>query len=359
MKRFNVLFVLAIFILSMVPAAFAEEGNDNALGGEGGQEAGTQDDSADVEVDASAENAQITATGSDTESGEMMQETARNLLKMRASGEIGEAKSAFVEAKDRYKELKDSYLDERATFIAAKKAFVDCKSANETDCNSETGGINTATRHFLINAADLILGELERVKEKVSASEQLSDEEKADILADIEERIDEVTSAKATVESMDTDTPRENLNEAGKTIREAWKTAKIAMKKHLGALANARLGNIIQRSEQLVEKLQGVSDKLAEKGNDVSTLNVKIDAFNAKIDEADAAYEEAKSIYAEAKGDENFDSAVKEAHAKITEASKSLKEARTMLRDAVKEIKALNKGSLDTEDADTTSDETV
>ena len=338
-KRFCALFVLAIFLLSMVPLAFAEEGIRTRLT-QRVQDVNDSENTTDDSVEG-AGNATPMLIRARTQE---RLETAKENIAM--------ARERYEQAKERYLSVKDAYMAKKNTFLEAKEQYKNCKDIESEECGEKRERIKSNAQPYLLKVADLVLSELEKIKAKVEASEDLSEEEIAEIVADIESKIQDVEDAKAVIENLDEESTREEINEAAEIIRDAWKDSKVALKKHAGRMVNARLGNIIHRTEMLETKLESIRDRLESKGADVSDLDDMLEEFNAQIELANEKYEEGKALWLEAKTSEDVDNAAKEARAILTEAKDALQNARDMLRDIVKEIRDLNRGSLDVEDGE-------
>ena len=57
-----------------------------------------------------------------------------------------------------------------------------------------------------------------------------------------------------------------------------------------------RQGHLLQRANMMVEKVQGIIDRLGENGKDVTALQAALDAFEGSLREAHSVYESATGI---------------------------------------------------------------
>ncbi|MBN1545004.1 hypothetical protein JW898_06105 [Candidatus Woesearchaeota archaeon] len=373
-KRFSVLFVMAVFLLSMVPMAFAEDA-ERVRAQEGVQ---AEEDTTPVIVSAQEseplrirqEVREIVREGgeNDTPRVEVRQEIRAAvrerirdmpLLAKRVMTEemLNLAKERYQKAKDNFLRVRENYIDQKEKFNRAREQYKDCQDSESDDCQQKREQIRKQAQPHLLNAADLVLKEIERVKANVEASEDLSEEEIAEIAADLDAKTAEVEAAKAVIENLDESSSNEEINEAARTIREAWQSSKVALKKHAGRIVNARLGNIVLKTEQLEKRLYNAKDKLSERGADVSVLDAKLSEFSAKLDTAADKYNQARRIWSAANTPGEVDEAAKEVHALLAEAKTALKDARDLLRDVVNEIKRLNDGSVDVAEEETEDSE--
>lgn len=383
-NKISALFVLSVFLLSMIPMAFAENtvkaepmlytAGDTSAGDaqdnetEVGDVDGTEEPvvapvavrpvaiSAKQRVRAAVKEAKTDAVAVKarvrSEVRERLAEAPVALKRNIAEAQLTKARDQYKLFKQHYLTAKEKYRTQKAKFLKAKDTYKNCKGSDSQECIEKRAQIRSQAKPYLVNAADLVIKELERVKAKVEASEDLSEDEIAEIVADLDEKIQEVEDAKAVIESLDDDSTNQEINEAAKTIRNAWQKAKIALKKHAGKLVNARLGNIIHRTEMLEKRFYTARDKLAERGLDVSALDASLEEFSAHLDTAADKYLEARSIWSDANTPGEVDDAANQVKGLLKEAKDELKGAKDLLRDIVREIKQLNNGELDVADED-------
>ncbi|MFC1741704.1 hypothetical protein ACFL3V_04175 [Nanoarchaeota archaeon] len=343
-KRLSALFILSVFLLSMIPMAFAEETGT------------TEEDDTSVDPLATTAKrvriAQKTAVATQVKARlEGMNLSEKQTL---AKAQLLKARTRYELAKEHYQNIRAAYVTEKAKWTTVRATYKACKSnqSDSTECVKKKDEIKQKARPYLLHAADLVLKELELMKEKVQSSEDLSEEEMTKMVNELDEKIQEVEAAKEVITNLDENSSKEEINKAAKTIKDAWRKTKAVMKKHAGKLVNARLGNIILKTEMLEKRLYKTRDKLEAKGLDVSTLDDMLGDFSEKLDTAAISYKKAREKWSEANTPEEVDEVAKEIRELLTEAKEALKEARDMLRNIVKEIKTLNKGSLEVETAD-------
>ena len=257
---------------------------------------------------------------------------------------LKEAKEKYSIAKQKYADAKDDFLDEKKEFLKAKGE------------GNETAALEHAKK-YLLNAADVVLSSLEKVKERIESSEDLTEQEAIDALADINKMIESVKNAKTKVEQA---TTKEDIKEAGKTIINAWKNTKPRLKMHIAKVENSKIGEVIKRSERLEEKLNKVLAKMEEEGIQVEGIDAKVSEFSAKINEAKEKIKLSKGKFEEAKNirKENLtegeitkvNDLIKESRALAKEAHDALKEAHSILKDILKDIKEAKGEEVNLED---------
>ena len=278
---------------------------------------------------------------------------AAELLKEQIAGKRQEIKAVrddvkrdISAAKDEYLAMKKSYEEEKVKFNTKKTEFGEkkeqlkqCKDDKSENCIKLREDVRAEAKPFLISATSVVIESLEKIKANVQSSEDLSDEESAAIIANIDEKIAGIKDAAAKIDALGETATKEEINEAARLINQAWQDAKPELKRAIGRVIDSRMAGVIVKSEQLLAKLSAISEQLANKGKDTADLDEIVSEFEAKIAEAKKAHEEAKSLLLEGK--------VQEGHDKIAEAKTQLKEAKKLLRDAVNEIKSKNRNKLD------------
>lgn len=243
------------------------------------------------------------------------------------------ARERVQDAKEEYEQIKQELDDEKVKFERAKLG------RNEEQ----------ATEHaqkFMIKTADLVIKALERVKHSVETSDDISEEEAEEILAEIQEEIDAMEEAKSDVEAAET---KAQVQDAGKVILNVWKHTRIRIKRHVTRLIHARLGEIIKRSEHLESKLDCTLQSLEEQGLNISAYDAMVDDFSLEVDNAKSKFRQARNYLDQAKelksddtSDEDLaevEGLVQAAQNLIDQAKDHTKQAHEILKELVRAIK--------------------
>lgn len=252
-------------------------------------------------------------------------------------GMLKEAKQNYVWIKQKLVKAKDRSKLAHTKFLDAKQRLVTCTE----NCEELETEILQNAKDFLINTADSIITNLEKVKNKVESSEDLTEEEASEIITKIETEIQELEDAKAAVEAAET---KEEFREATKTILTAWKKIKRHVYLHVGKLVNARHGGIVVKLKHLELRLQKVLEKMEEAGKDTSEIQPMVDEFHSYLVSAEENFQLAKEKFnefeelPEPKGEEGS-ALIKEAQSYMNEARKSLEAAHKKLKEIVSAIK--------------------
>ena len=259
----------------------------------------------------------------------------------------------FKGAKERYNAAKNELKD-------ARKAFDDAKKAGDPEATME------AAKEYLLLAVDIEIAALEKIKGKVEASEELTEDEAAEILADIEVKITKLEDARAAVEAA---TTKEEVQEAARTILGIARKIKVRFARHVTRIKFQQVGAVVGRSSHLEERFDCAVVTLEEQDVDTTIIQDLMDEFSAKVESANDKHSQANVLLKEAKelretddtGEGQVSGKVQESRKLLQEAQSDLKNAHTILKDILREVKASGGklGACAAKDADLAADEEV
>lgn len=241
---------------------------------------------------------------------------------------IAKAQAALVKAKERFMEARAGLDKAQLRLEQAKTSRVCNASPNSTECEKAREELRASAKEKMLNQADIIISSLENAKEKVAASEYLTDEEEKTALEFLDAQLTKFNEIKADIEKAAT---KEEIVAAGKKLAEAWKEAKQKVNAYLSFAANARMAGIVVKAEHLAAKLERVMERMAENGKDTDAVEPLVAEFKAKIELAKAKFKSAHSLLLEVRTSELSEEQKK---AKLDEANTLLKDAKQALQDA-------------------------
>jgi len=244
--------------------------------------------------------------------------------KERADRDHKAALDHFKDVHKAFKEKKDAINDKRDELKA-------CKGKETPECDALRDEVHANAKEHLLNAAEMILAELDRIKARVEASEDLSDERAAEIIASIDASIAKVEAAKAKIEALSDDATSDEIKAAAKELRDAWKDVKGKLKNATGRLVNSRIGGIIVKVKHMQRLLDHTLQKAAEQGKDVTAVDGKVADFNAKIDSAKTHYDAALAAF---KASDNT-----KGHDELKASHQDLKDAHQIFVDIMKTLR--------------------
>lgn len=273
----------------------------------------------------------------------------KHLLQKRmiAEKKMLKAQDKYMQAKQKFNELNQRYQERFGEFLEYKNRFRECQLNNITDsvyCKNLENQTLEHAREVVIASAERIIQHLEQIKAKVDSSEFIDESTANKTIEQIDSIIDDLKDEITQAENADT---KEELKEIAQDVQDIWTNYVQGRDKVYGlALLNARIGNVIERSENLQVRLNNTLNELENDNITISGLQTKIDAFDDKIEDAKDNYNKADQ-YLEDAFDELSKSSinqtkiseyVKNARTYITTAENDLKEANTILKEIVQMI---------------------
>jgi len=350
MKKLISLFVMAIYIISLVPAAFAIEDSNTTVQSNDTTVQGTDDSSNTPKVNARIKPMKVQRATFKERYQETRERFQKNKKLLRER--LTKARERKKVAVQHHKEAKQNIQERRARLAA-------CKDQDTEECKNLRKDTRKETKRYLLNIAEHVLSMIDKTEERVKNS-NLDETQKSELLADLEAKAEEIASAMETIEGLTEDSSKEEFIEAARTIKEAWKELRHIIKKGIGMAANGKIHAISERLGNLKRKLHQIMDRLEDAGKDTSKAKPFLETFDEKLEEAKDARDRARSLYQEGK--------IEEAVKATKEANNALREAHKALKNFVRALKAIKGGedalkgeavAEDTEDAeDKESEET-
>jgi len=322
MRKILSLLIIAMFVVSLAPAVFAA--NDNA-GGQGNGNAGR--------TDATPTLYQDRAQGPSDDTKQVRAEHVKeNMVNARERFQAARAKYAqnreqlrerMAKVKERRAEAKAKHTEAKGKIEGRKAKLNACVGDEGEDCKALRKETRKHTKDYLSGVAEHVLGMIAKTKERVENS-NMPAEQKAEMLANLEAKAEEIAGALETAEGLTEESSKEEFQEVAKIIRESWNGTKDEIKKGAGKVATNRIRALNNRMEQLQTKLQKTLERLEKAGEDTSAAETMLNAYKENLDKSKAAEQEAQAKYQE--GDTKGAVAkTKEAHRHLVEAQKSLK----------------------------------
>jgi len=314
MKKLFALFVMAIFLISLVPAAFAAQGD-----GQGGQ-GGSQAQPTLYQEQTPAKEARAEKVAAKMENMRERYKAAREKYAQNKE----QMRERLSMAKEKRAEAKTKHQEARQKIQERKEKLQACKGSETEDCRKTRSETKRHTKEYLSGVAEHVLGLLAKTKERVEAS-NMPEEQKSEILAKLDEQAEEIAGAAEAVETLGEESTKEDYQEAIKVIRESWTDTKKGIKKGAGKVAANKIRALNTRMEQLQTKLRNTVQRLESQGADTAPVKAQLEEFEAKLTLSKAAEQEAQNKY-QAEDIEGAVEKTKEAHRHLLEAHKALKQ---------------------------------
>jgi chromosome segregation ATPase len=344
MKKLYTILILAVLVLSMVPAAFAQEGKIyKTMSAEPAEENDTQEPIRErlnvLRNESTQEREQIRERIQNlSEQNLSLRERIQERLKIGreiTKEKIEQARERYQEAKEKYQTAKERYAQAKSMVREVKGVIAKCREEDGSErCVQARSQIKVHSKDFLSNTADRIINVLEKLKAKVEANEDLTEEQAAEMIEDIDAKIAEIQAAKESAENLTNVSTKQEIQEAARVLKQKWVKTRVVAKRNAGRLVNEKIGGIIVRAEKLQVKLERILAKLESQGYDTSGIEDKLAEFDAEITAANEKYEAARAQL-ETRG---------EANRLMKEARQNLKNAHFILKDIFFSIKGIADG---------------
>ncbi|MFH1065411.1 MAG: hypothetical protein V1734_02805 [Nanoarchaeota archaeon] len=253
---------------------------------------------------------------------------------------IGNAQANLVKARERYQEAIAGLEKAKLRLEQAKTSRV-CKTAPESEeCSKAREELRASAKEKLANQADMIINSLEKGKERIASSEYVSEEEEAAANEFFDGQIAKFTAIKTEIESAET---KEAIVEASKNLAEAWKEIRHKINAYIEYATNARMAGIVVKAEHLSAKLERVMERMAENGKDTSAVEPLVTDFKAKLELAKTKFKSAHTLLFEIKtkelAEEEKSAKSEEARTLMEESKQALKDANEVLKQIFQELK--------------------
>ncbi len=311
-KRISALAVLALFIMSIVPLAFAEE------------------------------------NGADRERQlKMKKKDVAQALEQRAD----QVREQLKEKKELYQEAKEA-LREKKEQLSELKKKARCTEDSE-DCRMKKQELKRGVKEHLVKTIELIDSSLAKLQEQVQQSKVLSDEERQDALARITALEEKLTAKKAELQALADTATNEELRTKIRELKDLWHQVRKEQRWIVAQLTNAKQDNLVGIYVRYGERAEAQIAKLAEQGAEVAGLQELLAKYNTKVEELKVAQADAKAAWLEAKGSPEALERARELQHAFREKAK---ETKTVLRELLQKLKEVRQ-QLSGEEAEESGEE--
>lgn len=163
-------------------------------------------------------------------------------VRRRGRERMVQAREKFQELKERRLQLKEDYSDRRARLLETKKALKEC-----TDCTEDLSRI----KEHLLAVIERMEVRLEETKSKVESSDRVDEDELAEIVAEVDARLETLEAYKGRVNALES---KDDLKQVSRDLRKFWKETKEDVKEWKMRAYLMRYMMLFDRLEQLARK---------------------------------------------------------------------------------------------------------
>lgn len=347
-KRMAALAVLALFIMSIVPVAFAERNGEEREdrrenSGEGSVERSGEDTETEEDRRENSGEGSVERSGEDTGTGgEDGAERARRLrIKDK---DIDQVRERVKEIREQLREKKDLYLEAREALREKKEQLQElrekarCKDESE-DCRDKKLDLKKGVREHLVKTIELIERSLEKLQNLVDNSKVLSEEEKQDALQRIAELETQLQEKKAELEALADSMTNEGLRTQIRELKDLWHTVRKEQRWIVAQLTNSKQDNLVGIYIRYGDRAEAQITKLEEQGAAVAGLGELLAKYRESVEELKVAQADAKAAWLDAKSSPEALEQARELQQTFREKAKESKASLRNLLQAIKEIR--------------------
>ncbi len=324
LHKMGAILVLALFVLSVLPAGLADETEVNE---DSGKE--NDDDKEDKTVKSKNEG----------KGKKISQKELKREIKLVQK----EAKEKYEKSKEQFKEAREKQKEHQEKLQGLNKAVKSCDAESE-NCTALKSELRLGVKNHLEKTVQVVERSLEKLRNKIESIEDLSEVEKEHALNLIAEMELELDAIKLNIEGFTAETPKEEISATIKELKELTKKVNQLQRRMVGLLVNAKLRTLVEKHLDLHDAMQARIDVLAEQGADVSVLTKILAGFDVEVEELQADFEIAQEMWMNIDVTEDFDTFNRELRKAQHEVRKDLQETRESLRDFVAAYKKIAAG---------------
>lgn len=196
------------------------------------------------------------------------------------------------EYKEERKKIKEELQLERKEYQESKKDFLKIRSQiRAEELNPNSNEALNATKLYLNSSINYMIAHLSNVKSNMEYSNGNGTEKR---IAAINEKIKLLEAEKLEVANASS---QKELAATVRSVREVWDDAQKISLAGAGQTVSGKIGEFLEKSETLSEKLEEKIKSLNETGADISDLEIKLASYKAYLKSAQEKKKDADSIY--------------------------------------------------------------
>ena len=168
-----------------------------------------------------------------------------------------------------------------------------CEGDNSAACIKLRGDIAAHSGNYLKHLIVMLEKNLGKVKDKVIASDELTEEQVNNIKTEWYSLQGMVDKLKSEIQDINTNTQRSEIQEIVRKIKAVTKEVKQFVNKVRTLLQEKKVVTVLAKLDALEERLEAILDIMEEKGLSVDRFEVLIDSFSESVSEARINYKKA------------------------------------------------------------------
>ncbi len=240
--------------------------------------------------------------------------------------------NSYEQLKENEEKLRERYEERKAKLDEVKLRAEKCREAGE-DCGEVTKEAVNQSREAALAAADRMITYLQKLRDRIEGSEDISPSDAEARLAAINALIEKVEGIKTAIGAAQT---KEEMNSAVRELKEAIKEVKKKSESNVNGLLKAQITGIIKRSEIEEKKLDCSLAAMENENIDTNSIDAMVEEFSALIAQARSRIDESKALL-----ESGNETQISQGKALVSEARDSVKEAQQKLVEIKKQVTSL------------------
>ena len=314
--QFLVYLTIMLILLSIIPeVSFAAK--DSSEHGKGNQDKYMREDARNS---SNNETGDTGGTGNFTADKERLQ----NNFSIKDRNRTSEQKQEKNQLREELQVNKQEYKEAKGEFLKIRNLV----RAGKLDPNSKE--TLNATKLYLNSSINYMIAHLSNVKSNVAYSNGNGTDEKA---IDVAEKIKLLEAEKAEIANASS---QEELLVVSRSVSGVWNNAEKTSIESAGQTVSERIGEFIEKSENLSKQLRTEVDDLNETGVNTTDLDTKLASYNFYIKSAKENKEAADAIYS---GENVTRKDMEKANGYLRQSLSDINAANNVIRQILNELK--------------------
>ncbi len=314
--QFLVYLTIMLILLSIIPeVSFAAK--DSSNDGKGNQDKYMREDARNS---SNNETGDTGGTGNFTADKERLQ----NNFSIKDRNRTSEQKQEKNQLREELQVNKQEYKEAKGEFLKIRNLV----RAGKLDPNSKE--TLNATKLYLNSSINYMIAHLSNVKSNVAYSNGNGTDEKA---IDVAEKIKLLEAEKAEIANASS---QEELLVVSRSVSGVWNNAEKTSIESAGQTVSERIGEFIEKSENLSKQLRTEVDDLNETGVNTTDLDTKLASYNFYIKSAKENKEAADAIYS---GENVTRKDMEKANGYLRQSLSDINAANNVIRQILNELK--------------------
>jgi len=247
--------------------------------------------------------------------------------------EIKRARDQINETQFRIRIAEKGYKATNEEIKEQKKQRENCIEGTKT-CNEIKNNLNLNFKKQLAHISNIMIRNLNKLKYKVSVSEEIKEVQADDINLEIDREISELETLRDKIFTLKEGITKEEIKEERELIKVEWKKTKLLIQSVNNKLTHPKQGRIITKLNHLKLKLETTLERLIEKGSDTEELEDLIDEFESKINLAENEYNNVVESF------ETYD--IEKSNEQLKQTERLLHQSHQKVKEIILEIKNID-----------------